>query len=86
MPRTKKIPKRDQVFDLLSANPLFYVDRWDNIVSNDGTWRYKFGKTALRFERKFKYESGGSTWNKKWSAYYKNIEIVDGKLKISKYN
>lgn len=68
--------------EYLLGLPQFGMDPYGNFKSDNGEWRYKLGPKSVRFEHKMwseatEYSKRSSMWAKRWSAYYKNIEIID---------
>lgn len=68
------------VLSTLAKDENLEIDKWDNLISVDGTFRYKSKKTVLRKERRV--PSLG--WVTGWSAYFKDIEVKDEKIHVMK--
>ena len=62
---------KELIFDFL--NDLMIKDKYGNYQDTTGTIRIKCKKTALRKEHKV-----NGKWYKRWSAYYKDIEVKIG--------
>ena len=67
------------VLSTLAKDENLEIDRYDNLVSVDGTFRYKSKKTVLRKESK---TSVG--WRTIWSAYFKDIGVRDKQIHVMK--
>ena len=76
-----KITKKQEVIDLLRTVPGIKEDNWGNFKTEEGNIRYKINKSAIRYEKK-----SAGTWMRIWSAYYKHITVVEGKLKVAAFN
>ena len=88
---TKAMKHKNEILEFLENLPNATVDQWGNIRRPEERLdhgeieivqiKYKVKKTALRKEVKYATDK---TWYKIWSAYFKDLKLEDGKLKILK--
>lgn len=83
MAKSKSQRHKEVIFKYLETRPKLNEDRFGNFVLesevSDRKVRYHLKKTALN--KQVRLEHG---WVNVWSAYYKDIEIIDDKMTISK--
>ena len=82
---------KNEVVEFLENLPNTTVDQWGNIKREEERLnhgeietvqiKYKVKKSALRKEVRY---AADKTWYKIWSAYFKDIKVEEGKLKITK--
>jgi hypothetical protein len=65
----------------------FEEDRWGNLkkITGGRTFRWKLLDRTARREMQVTTIGGKKRWVKEFSAYYKDIKIVGGKIKVLKY-
>lgn len=76
---SKVLKHKTEVIEVLINTENLTEDVNGNFYTIDKKARFKPKKTSLRCENK-----GETKWIKAWSAYYKNIDVKDGKLEVKK--
>lgn len=72
----------DDVKGILKATG-WSEDKWGNYQKtvNGREYRMKFNDTSVRYEVKIRFSDGSSEWSRIKSGYYKDLSVVDGKIR-----
>lgn len=62
-----------------ALNRGWWQDKYGHLQKqiNDKQYRLKLSTTAVRYEVRVKYDSGGSSWVRLSSGYYKDLSVSD---------